>query len=172
MLCSRQSSSPGRQGAHRQGLRVGAKRVYQAVIMASQDVRMYENKYPEVDDVVMVQVRARLSAGRDAARAAAATTPWSSYRLSGSTTLHAAPRRRRNPGPRGGGRTGERRIEASVACIGIARSGPIVVRGPPCGAPASAAAASAIARVGLALQVSRPVAAWRQPLLCRHSSRG
>jgi ABC-type uncharacterized transport system auxiliary subunit len=28
--------------------------------MASQDVRMYENKYPEVDDVVMVQVRGAL----------------------------------------------------------------------------------------------------------------
>lgn len=29
--------------------------------MALQECRMYEAKYPEVDDVVMVQVRSRLS---------------------------------------------------------------------------------------------------------------
>jgi hypothetical protein len=70
--------------------------------MASQlDVRMYENKYPEVDDVVMVQVRA-FSAGRDAAGAVVATVPWRLHMSSVPPWLHAAPPAKPY-GPRGCG---------------------------------------------------------------------
>jgi hypothetical protein len=57
---------------------------------ASREVRMYENKYPEVDDVVMVQVRPLLCAVARAQRPSAAWT-----RHADSDTCPIRPRRSR-----------------------------------------------------------------------------